>query len=136
MDRVNIIHKFLALVIVALFSINQAMLTQIQQNMNKSLPELRIKNEVIKQGTGGDALVIVKLRGNQTVEGFISQIGEDSFTVTNPETQQKAKLAYNSVEQIEKNESAPIVEFAVRFVEMAKVFGCLMEEVFSASKEI
>lgn len=130
MDRLNLTHKIFALAVVLLFVINQAMLIRIQQNMNELLPELRVKNEVIKQGTGVNAQVIIKLHDNQTVEGYISQISDDCFTVKNPETEQETRIAYNTVEQVKEIEVPGAIRFAGAMIETAETLDVLFEAVF------
>lgn len=136
MDRLNLIHKIFVLAVISLFAINQAMLIRIQQNMSEALPALSVKNEVIKQGTGENAQVVVRLQNDQTVEGYISQISDDSFTVTNQETRQETRIAYNMVEEVKKNHDLPVVKFALALAETAEMFGCLLKTAFADPKNI
>jgi len=130
MERSNITHKIFSLAVVLLFAINQAMLIQIQQNINERLPELRVKNEVVKQGTGENAQVVVKLRGDQTIEGFISRISDDGFTVTDPGTRRETRIAFGAVEQVKKIEALAIMNFAAGLIETAETLDVLFEAVF------
>jgi len=57
----------------------------------------KVKAAVLKLGVGPEAHVKVKLRDKTKLEGFISQSGEDSFTVTNVNTGVAAVVAYPQV---------------------------------------
>ena len=60
----------------------------------------RIKSNVTKRGTGEKARVNVKMLNGTKMKGFISQIGDESFTITDSKTKQTSTLAYNDVAQV------------------------------------
>lgn len=101
MDRLNLLHKFLLITIAALFVVNQTVLSRIQQDLHDALPELRVKNQVVKQGAGDHARVSVTLRDDRVIEGYISRIGDNGFTVTEPRSGKEFELAYRLVKDIE-----------------------------------
>ncbi len=60
----------------------------------------KIKANVTKRGTGEKARVNVKMVNGTKMKGFISQAGEDSFTLTDSKTKQTSTLAYSDVAQV------------------------------------
>jgi hypothetical protein len=62
----------------------------------------KIKATVTKRGTGEKARVNVKMRNGTKLKGFISQAGDDSFTLTDSKTKQTSTLAYSDVAQVKK----------------------------------
>ncbi|MDQ3710597.1 MAG: hypothetical protein M3388_00015 [Acidobacteriota bacterium] len=60
----------------------------------------KIKANVTKRGTGEKARVNVKMLNGTKMKGFISQIGDDSFTLTDSKTKQTSTLAYSDVAQV------------------------------------
>ncbi len=65
-------------------------------------PAEKVKAEVAKRGTGKKARVTVKLHDGSKLKGYISQAGEDSFTLTDAKTGQTTTLAYRDVTQVKK----------------------------------
>ncbi|MGA9995182.1 MAG: hypothetical protein WBP93_07210 [Pyrinomonadaceae bacterium] len=57
---------------------------------------------MLKQGTGKDARVEVKLRDNTKVKGYISEAGQDTFTVMDQKTGVSKTVAYADVSQVKK----------------------------------
>lgn len=62
----------------------------------------KIKGDVAKRGTGKKARVKVKLQDGSNLKGYITQSGEDSFTLTDSKTKQATTLAYRDVTQVKK----------------------------------
>lgn len=105
MNKLNLLHKFLLITIVALFVVNQTVLSRIQQDLHEALPELRIKNEVIRRGTGEDARVVVTLRDSRTIEGRIDRMTEYGFTVIEASTDKEIELTYRIVKDVREADS-------------------------------
>lgn len=53
-----------------------------------------------RRGTGEKARVNVGMLNGTKVKGFISQAGDDSFTLTDSKTKQTSTLAYGDVTQV------------------------------------
>ena len=70
------------------------------QAIKDAQPAVRAK--VQKLGIGRDARVEVKLRDNTRIKGFISEIGDDSFTVTDSKTGTPHTVAYSDVNQVKR----------------------------------
>lgn len=128
MNKLNILHKLFALAVTALFAVTQAMLIQIQQNIDEALPGWRIKNEVVRQGTGENARVVVTLRNDETVAGFISRVSDDQFTVVNPETSEETTIDYKAVARVDKIDAG--VEFIIALLETANAGELLIKAIF------
>ncbi|MEQ1761817.1 MAG: hypothetical protein ABL984_01595 [Pyrinomonadaceae bacterium] len=105
MDRLNLLHKFLLIAILALYVVNQTVLSRIQQDLHEALPELRIKNEVLRQGTGEEAQVLVTLHDGRIKAGFISQVNENGFTFIDASTGKKDELTYRLVKDVRQADS-------------------------------
>jgi hypothetical protein len=60
----------------------------------------KIKAKVAKRGTGEKTRISVRMLNGTKVKGFISQAGDDSFTITDSKTKQTTTLAYSDVAQV------------------------------------
>jgi hypothetical protein len=63
----------------------------------------QVKRGVLKLGTGTDARVEVKLRDKTKLKGYISEAGEDSFTVVDAKLGVATTVAYPQVKQVKGN---------------------------------
>jgi sRNA-binding regulator protein Hfq len=79
-----------------------------QTNQDASRVE-KIKGDVAKRGTGNKARVKVKLQNGSKLKGYISQAGDDSFTLTDSKTNQATTLAYRDVTQVKKQGGLSVV---------------------------
>lgn len=57
---------------------------------------------ISKRGTGSDARVVVRLRNDSKLRGYVSQTGADSFTVVNPETNTTTVVSFDEVEKVSR----------------------------------
>lgn len=62
----------------------------------------KIKAEVAKRGIYERQLVVVKKLDGTKLKGYISQKGDDSFTLTDSKTDQTTVIAYSDVAQVKK----------------------------------
>jgi ABC-type dipeptide/oligopeptide/nickel transport system permease subunit len=72
-----------------------------RQDEREARQAAKAKAAIAKRGVGEKAHVKVKLRNKTEVKGYVSQAGEDSFTVTNAKTGQATTVAYNDVGEVE-----------------------------------
>jgi hypothetical protein len=79
-----------------------------QTNPDTSRVE-KVKGDVAKRGTGKKARVKVKLQDGSKLKGYITQTGEDSFTLTDSKTKQDTTLAYRDVTQVKKQGGLSVV---------------------------
>jgi len=62
----------------------------------------KIKLELQKRGIGERARVKVMIRDKTQVKGYVSQIGDDSFQVSDKKTGRVTTLAYQEVDRLQK----------------------------------
>ena len=60
----------------------------------------KVKAEVQKRGIGKQSRLKVTLRNHTQVKGYVSQIGDASFQITNPKTQDVTTIAYADVKKV------------------------------------
>ena len=83
-----------------LFSTNLQSISAQTNTGNNTVTTDKIKANVTKRGTGEKARVNVKMLNGTKMKGFISQAGDDSFTLTDSKTKQTNTLAYSDVAQV------------------------------------
>jgi hypothetical protein len=66
----------------------------------KDVQSEKIRVGIYKLGIGKDARVEVKLRDKTELQGYISEVSEDSFTVTDLKTEASRVVAYPNVRQV------------------------------------
>lgn len=62
-----------------------------------------VKAEVRKQGIGEEAKVVVKLKNGTKQMGYISQVLDDSFDLTDPKTKQIDTVPYRDVAKVKRD---------------------------------
>lgn len=135
MEKLYLLNKILMLAVVALFAINQTMLIQTQRNISELLPELKIRNEVLKQGVGEETQITVKLRNHNILEGYISQICDDTFILKNSETKEETIVAFKTVEQVNNLESSPEIKLGIAFISTTETVWSVIKAVSSEPEE-
>lgn len=73
----------------------------------------KMKANVLKLGTGESTRVKVKLRDQTKLEGYISDAGAESFTVTNRQTAEATTVAYVQVKSIQGNNLSTGAKIAI-----------------------
>jgi hypothetical protein len=73
----------------------------------------KIKANVLKLGTGESTRVKVKLRDQTKLEGYISDVSAETFTVTNRKTGMAATVAYPQVKSIQGNNLSTGAKIAI-----------------------
>ena len=73
----------------------------------------KIKANVLKLGIGESARVKVKLRDKTKLEGYISDAGAETFTVTNRETRVATTVAYPDVNSVQGNNLSTGAKIAI-----------------------
>lgn len=92
------LQRYLSIVLVGLlaFGANTSFVfAQTDNNTEK------VKAEVLKRGVNQKKRVRVKMLNGSKIKGYISQIGDDSFSLSNSKTNQPTVIAYRDVEKIE-----------------------------------
>ena len=73
----------------------------------------KIKANVLKLGIGESTRVKVKLRDKSKLEGYISDAGADTFTVTNRATGTATTIAYPDVKSVQGNNLSTGAKIAI-----------------------
>lgn len=96
------IKKYLAIVITGLliFAADTALVSAQTAASKNSAKVERIKSSVRKRDINKKERVSVKLLNGTKIKGYISQAGEDSFTVTDDGSGQSTVIAYNEAEKV------------------------------------
>ena len=73
----------------------------------------KVKANVLKLGTGESTRVKVKLRDQAKLEGFISDAGPETFTVTNRKTGVATTISYPQVKSVQGNNLSTGAKIAI-----------------------
>jgi len=73
----------------------------------------KVKLGVEKLGSGRDTSVEVKLRDKTRLKGYVNEIGENEFVVTDVKTDASNKVAYADVKQIKGNNMSTGAKIAI-----------------------
>ena len=73
----------------------------------------KVRAGVAKLGTGPETRVKIKLRDKTKLEGYISEAGEDEFSVTDTKTGATTVVAYSQVKQIKGNNLSTGAKIAI-----------------------
>ena len=73
----------------------------------------KIKANVLKLGTGESTRVKVKLRDQAKLEGYISDAGAETFTVTNRKTGVATTVSYPQVKSVQGNNLSTGAKIAI-----------------------
>lgn len=73
----------------------------------------KVKANVLKLGTGESTRVKVKLRDKTKLEGYISDAGPETFTVTNRKTGVATTVAYPEVKSVQGNNLSTGAKIAI-----------------------
>ena len=95
--------KYLSIVLVGLlmFSANPSFIFAQTKTDNKASNVAKVKAGVLKRGTSEKKTVRVKMLNGTKLKGYISQIGDDSFTLTDSKTKQPVVVAYRDAARVE-----------------------------------
>ena len=90
----------LGLVLVLFYAANGMPSLVLAQTRDGERQVQKIKADVAKRGIGEKARVTVELRDGSKLKGYISQAGDDSFTLTDAKSGQTKVLAYSDVDRV------------------------------------
>ena len=60
----------------------------------------KVKAGILKLGVGTDARVAIKLRDKMKLAGYVTEVSDGSFVVTDPKTRAATTVAYGEVTQV------------------------------------
>ena len=73
----------------------------------------KVKTTIVKLGTGKDARVEVKLKDGTKLKGYVSQINENSFAVTDEQTGRATEIPYPNAKQVKSSNLSNGVKVAI-----------------------
>lgn len=89
-----------ALVCLLLLSCGSSFVSAQARTDDNASSVAKIKQKVVERGTGKSNPVEVKMSDGTSRRGYISQAGENSFTLTDSETGQAVSIGYNEVARV------------------------------------
>jgi hypothetical protein len=95
------LKRFLSIVLAGGLVFNGGVLHVFAQTLNNSRDAEKVEAEVVKRGTNEKKRVRVKMLNGSKLKGYISQIGDESFTVISSKTKQPTVIAYRDAEKVE-----------------------------------
>jgi predicted regulator of Ras-like GTPase activity (Roadblock/LC7/MglB family) len=114
-----------ALTCLLLIAVNSSLISAQAKTENDASSIAKIKAVVAERGTGENKRVEVKMLDGTKRKGYISQAGEDSFTLTDSETKQADLIAYRDVAKV-KNRASKGDKIALGIVAGAGVVGAIV----------
>lgn len=87
----------------------------------------KVKKGIAKLGTGKDARIKVKLKDGTKLKGYVSEITEDSFTVTDLETGTATVVPYSSAKQVRGNNLSTGMMVTIGFIVLIVVILIILE---------
>ncbi|HRH40083.1 MAG TPA: hypothetical protein PKY82_00460 [Pyrinomonadaceae bacterium] len=108
-------RKYLTLILTVLvinLSLSATIFAETKAEKEAKFAE-KIKINVTKLGIGTDAKVQVKLKDGTKLNGYISQINEDSFLVVDEKTGETKEVPYPQTKQIKGNNLSTGVKIAI-----------------------
>lgn len=73
----------------------------------------KVRTEIAKLGTGTDARIAVKLRDKSKVAGYVSQVGEEAFVITDLKNGATTTVPYPNVTQVKGNNLSTKAKIAI-----------------------
>ena len=73
----------------------------------------KIKQKVAKIGMGEDAQITVGLKNQKSLKGYVSEVGGESFVVTNFKTKETTTIAYRDVAYVKGKGLSNGAKFAI-----------------------
>jgi len=67
---------------------------------NQAQLALKVKTGIVKLGVGSEARVEVRLQDKTKLAGYISEVKDESFIITDPKTSRTTTIAYADVTQV------------------------------------
>ena len=102
-----------ALVCLLLVAANSSLVSAQINTGNNASSIAKIKTDVAKRDIYGRQLVVVKKLDGTKLKGYITQKGDDSFTLTDSKTKQTTIIAYSDVAQVKKPLSGDTIALTI-----------------------
>ncbi|HRH40018.1 MAG TPA: hypothetical protein PKY82_00115 [Pyrinomonadaceae bacterium] len=107
--------KYLTLILTVLLinlSLNASIFAETKAEKEAKFAQ-KVKTQITKLGSGTEAKVEVKLKDGTKLKGYISNIGEESFSVTNDKTGAVSEVPYPNAKQVKGNNLNTGVKIAI-----------------------
>lgn len=93
--------KKIATLILLGFVLNLFFYTPLRANnsVKESKNARKVKNEIIKLGSGTQSIVKLKLRDKSELQGYVKEIGDESFTVVDRQSNKETEVSYAKVKK-------------------------------------
>jgi len=92
----------IGLVVLLFHAGNSLLINDVAWAYQNDVALAKVKAAVAKRGTGPKAKVTVKLKDQTRLKGYISNAGDNSFTLSDSKTGQVRTLAYSDVAEVKK----------------------------------
>lgn len=109
------INKWLSFIITCLLLVtaNFSLISAQPQSDRTALAIAKVKTAVLKRGTGENNRVKVIMINGTELKGYISQVGEDSFELTDSKTKQSSSVFYRDVAKVKGSGWSKTAQFGV-----------------------
>ncbi len=82
---------------------------------SEALRTAKVKENIIRLGTGEKSRVKVRLKDNRRIEGFVIKASDGSFTVKDQETGETTEIPYEHVKKVKGNNLSTGAKIAIGF---------------------
>lgn len=96
------LNRFLIIILSILLSVGSGLRSAQAQPIEEARLVAKARADIHRLGVGRDARVEVRLRDKTRLRGYLSEAGEESFTVTDSKTGASRTIAYADVTQVKK----------------------------------
>lgn len=86
----------------------------------------KVKAGILKLGTGPEAQVQVRLRDKRKLKGYITEIANDHFAVTDPKSGATEMIAYSQVKQVKGNNLSTGAKIAIGVAIIAGILALII----------
>lgn len=86
----------------------------------------KVKASVARLGTGENARIEVKLKDGAKLKGYVSEIGDAGFVVTNAETKTATPVSYSNAKQVKGNNLSNGVYLAIGIAGIAAFIALIV----------
>lgn len=95
------LKSYLSLILIGLLALSGSVSSAFAQTQTGDTNTENVKAVVAKRGVNEKKRVRVKMLSGVKMKGYISQIGDDSFTLAISKTRQPVVIAYREVSKVE-----------------------------------
>ncbi|MEW6737184.1 MAG: hypothetical protein AB1489_38220 [Acidobacteriota bacterium] len=108
------LRKFLSLILTVLLLFGSITAVSAKSNADKETQQAaKVKENISKLGVGEKAFVKIRLHDNRKLEGHVSTISDESFTIIDDKTGTETSVTYAQVKQIKGNNLSTGTKIAI-----------------------